>query len=192
MVLPLLKRQFVLVLKRPKIKMHHGFTLIEVIITAFIVSFTGIAVMNMSLANTKIDKHISDKSDLGGFISIISFHHNEQFDKFSRPLLDFLDADDSYRIEHDGLRAYLENTEIDYSEEVENAFTFAPPGVSEDAPLEDNPLVQNPDDLEDQLPEIEIRKAQIKYKDISSHIYFLYQTEQSITQQNQAFGNEAE
>jgi len=131
-----------------------GFTLIEVMVSVVIISVVGLALLDISSKNTKIISFLHTKRELPLALSIVGFHGDADLNKLEKSLLDIVD--NSYNIQSQRLKAYLDQKKITYKEESVDRVDF---GQNEDG--ESSGLTR----------QIEIYKQEVRLGDIFGKIY---------------------
>jgi hypothetical protein len=112
--------------------MRPAFTLVEVIAAAAIAAIAGIALLQMNSQNMFLFSRLTETAAVSETLSLIGNHADKRFNHATKSLYDMLD--NTYQIENDELRKYLQNDKYDYSENVVDTISLAPdamPAVGE-------------------------------------------------------------
>jgi type II secretory pathway pseudopilin PulG len=102
--------------------MRAAFTLVEVVAAAAIASIAGIALLQMNSQSTFLFSRLSETAASAEMLSLVGNHADKRFNRTSKSLYDLLDQ--TYQIDNDELRKYLQNERIDYSERVIETVSF--------------------------------------------------------------------
>lgn len=136
--------------------MRKAFSLIEVVVATVIIALVGLALLQMGTKHLKMDAYIEKKSAVAQYSSIISFHHNTDYNKLKKSLYDFLK--DDYVIDNLEIKQMLDTITFEYTETKITSINFG----------------ENNETLEDKsLQSFDLKKATIKNSDITSSLYFL-------------------
>lgn len=109
--------------------MRPAFTLVEVLAAAMIATIAGIALLQMNSQNLFLFSRLRQKASVSETLSLVGNHADSRFNHTTKSLYDLLD--DTYEIENDELRKYLQDQKYDYSERVVATVSFNSDGMSE-------------------------------------------------------------
>ena len=109
--------------------MRPAFTLVEVLAAAMIATIAGIALLQMNSQNLFLFSRLTQKASVSETLSLVGNHADSRFNHTTKSLYDLLD--NTYEIENDELRKYLQDQKYDYSERVVATVSFNSEGMSE-------------------------------------------------------------
>ncbi len=102
--------------------MRSAFTIIEVVIAAFIATLAGVGLLQMNANYAFLFERMEHKSISSETLSLVGLHANIKYHKTTKTLEDLLDR--TYEIENDDLRKWLGDTKLDYTEHLIETITL--------------------------------------------------------------------
>ncbi len=118
--------------------MRKGFTLVEVVAAAAIAAIAGIALLQMNSQSMFLFSRLKRTSAVSEALSIVGNHADKRFNHTTKSLYDLLG--DTYRIDNDDLRKYLQNTKYDYVETVVETISFGMDDNMTEEPLDETQM----------------------------------------------------
>lgn len=102
--------------------MRTGFTLVEVVAAAAIAAIAGIALLKMNSQSMFLFSRLVETSTVSETLSLVGNHADKRFNHTTKSLDDILA--NTYNIDNDELRKYLQNQKYDYNENVVDTISF--------------------------------------------------------------------
>ncbi len=102
--------------------MRPAFTLVEVIAAAAIASIAGIALLKMNSQSMFLFSRLKESASAAETLSLVGNHADKRFSHTTKSLYDLLD--DTYDIQNDAFRKWLQEQKYDYNENVVETVSF--------------------------------------------------------------------
>lgn len=102
--------------------MRPAFTLVEVIAAAAIASIAGIALLNMNSQSMFLFSRLKETAETAETLSLVGNHADKRFGHTTKSLYDLLD--NTYDIQNDVFRKWLQDQKYDYNEHVVETVSF--------------------------------------------------------------------
>lgn len=102
--------------------MRSAFTIIEVVIAAFIATIAGVGLLQMNANYAFLFGRMEQKSISSEVLSLVGFHADQKYHKTTKTLEELLDR--TYDIQNDDLRKWLGDTKLDYTEHLIETITL--------------------------------------------------------------------
>lgn len=144
--------------------MRSAFTLIEVVAAAAIASIAGIALLQMNSQSTFLFSKAKQTAMVAERLSIVGNHADARFAHTTKSLYTILG--DTYRIENDDLRKWLDAQRIDYEERLVDTIRF---DSDDDGSGSDEPMTYEEEADAAAAPVLQFELIQVSMKQDEDH-----------------------